>query len=548
MPGRLTVHGADEKAAWIYAHLQELKLAANSPASGDILAAACRALNSHLANKKVRWLPLSFQLCTETSHLGLYGTDPSTPAMPGAIVVHAGEQTLIEPQNALLKLEADHPGVGKYVWAVLVRGLDVIGNFFSPAYLLPAASRCYWEGEDNEKGVLGRLQEEGENIQNVEMIRRRDIMRGFPKWILEPWDRRLKRPPRALEKWPGSKAALAVARSCLERDLVGQLGRDFLQMESIPVAVLLWDHPLMGQIADDYLHDAYQEYQTQQAIIIFDLYDVQSFDRAWGIFQQYLDHLQQVEDLLDALLGPRVVTSVRLEPGESRSCTLKATHAILVYAPEQRERGLVTIHDIARGVGHQYVILPGKPASQSALYSLLETLNPEIGFNGLLPERLLRFSATEMVWYKPGHVSPIFFKTGQEEMDRLNGKSVIHPSLLFRVRGRQMHVVALPDQQRPREETPLYRAPYYNLDAEGRLCTGTAEIPELIRPDAMAQWENTFFLSAFTHSNCRHAAITRHPQGHADLWQELAGQPRTAFPQDWLVPLDVTLKEYLDSQ
>jgi PRTRC genetic system protein B len=207
-------------------------------------------------------------------------------------------------------------------------------------------------------------------------------------------------------------------------------------------------------------------------------------------------------------------------------------------------RAMVTVHTVARGPG-RYVLLPGKPASAPALYQLLTRFNPAIAYQGLLPPNLLRHAPGELLWHCPSRIEPIFFQTSHSELNAISGRRVRHPHLLFHVSRRNLYVAALPDGQRPTLQSNLLRAPYYNVSAEGQVCQGSMNGPRKGKPEAIAQWERAFFHSAFTHSQGGAFQITSHPNGHSGLWLEQAEQPFTAFPVEHLVPMKMTLNQWL---
>jgi PRTRC genetic system protein B len=149
------------------------------------------------------------------------------------------------------------------------------------------------------------------------------------------------------------------------------------------------------------------------------------------------------------------------------------------------------------------------------------------------------------LWHCPSRIEPIFFQTAHSELNAISGKRVLHPHLLFHVTRRNLYVAALPDARRPTLETKLLRAPYYNVSAEGQVCQGSMNGPRENRPEAITKWEHAFFRSAFTHAQGGAFQMTSHPGGHSGLWLEQAGQPNGEFPVQHLVPMKMTLNQWL---
>lgn len=533
VPGRLRVREHEHKAAHIYSHLTALGWARSLP-KDNILAEAAQCLTRRFSHYQQRRLPLEFSLMTDLKLLPL-GVDSDRCA----IVVHAPEVQCIELQEPILRLEKKHPKAGRYVWQALHRGLGLLGEYCTPYMLMHLLAMYYWQGEENENYALDELKAQGEDVSRVEMIRRSDVERQFPGWVLG-LERDTKRPPLRLKRLPFSDAARRLMS--FQRE---QLPACSLECQSIPIVYIPWEGSVMDQVADEHFNLLNQEYETVQAVFAFDPASLESFHTALRQFQSYLDVFQGVEDLLDGLLGaaePRPLTIGT--PKESPS-ELAATHALLLYnGANTMNRAMVTIHTVARGPG-RYVLLPGKPANAPALYQLLTRFNPSVAYQGLLPANLLRHAPGELLWHCPSRVEPLFFQTGDSKLNAISGKPVRHPHLLFHLGHRNFHVAALPDDQRPTLETTLLRAPYYNVSAEGQVCQGSMNGPRETRPESIGQWERAFFRSAFTHPHGGAFQITSHPTGHSGLWLEQAEKPHAEFPVRHLVPMKMTLGQWL---
>jgi PRTRC genetic system protein B len=536
VPGRLQVREHEYSAALVYSHLTKLGWAESLPRD-DILAGAARCLSRRIARFQLRRLPLEFCLAANLKHLPL-----ERETGDGAIVVSVPDTQFLELQQPILRLEKRHPQAGRYVWRALHRGLGLLGEYCSPQCLLYLLGMYYWQGEENEKQALEDLKAQGEDISQIEMIRRADVERQFPKWVIG-LEKEPAKPPPQLRKLPFHDAVRRLM--AFRRD---QFPENWIESRSLPVVYIPWEGTLMSQVTDEHFEALNQEYETVQWVFSFDPRSLGSFAAAWSHFERYLEVLQAVEDVLDGLLGaaeprPVVIGVPKEEPSE-----LSATHALLLYSggngASTSNRGIVTTHTIARAPG-RYVLMPGKPASAAALHQLLTRFNPNIAQQGLLPWNLLRQTPTELLWHCPSQVEPIFFKTEQSELNALSGMRVLHPPLVFYVNRGSLFIAALPDGQRPTLQTKLLRAPYFNISPEGRVCQGTMNGPREIRPEKMPQWEHAFFHSAFTHPHGGAFRITSHSNGHAGLWLAQAQRPYPSFPIEHLVPLELTLGDWL---
>lgn len=534
IPGRLRVREHERKAALIYSHLTALGWARSLPKE-NILAEAAHCLTRQFSAYQPRRLALEFSLMTDLRLLPLGDHSESQCA----IVVHAPDVQCIELQEPILRLEKKHPKIGRFVWQALHHGLGLLGEYCSPFTLFHLLAMYYWQGEENEQYALNELKAQGEDISQVEMIRRADVECQFPKWVLGI-EREIAKLPAGLKRLPFGDAARRLMD--FRRD---QFPDYPLECQSIPVVYIPWDGSVMNQVADEHFNLLNQEYETVQAIFLFDPGSLESFRNALKQFQRYLDVLQAVEDLLDGLLGAAEPRPVLIGTPKESPSELAATHAVLLYnGANTMNRAMVTIHTVARGPG-RYVLLPGRPASAPALYQLLAHFNPSVAHQGLLPANLLRHAPGELVWHCPSCIEPIFFQTNHSELNAISGRRVRHPHLMFHVSGRNLYVAALPDDQRPTLETNLLRAPYYNVSAEGHLCQGSMNGPRENNPESIAQWERAFFRSAFTHAHGSAFQLTSHPNGHAGLWLEQSEKPHAEFPVQHLVPMKMTLNQWL---
>lgn len=534
IPGRLHLHDRDHKAAQIYSHLSALGWTRSLP-KGSILEEVAQRLTRRFSSYRLRRLPLEFSLVTELKLLPVHppGGDDC------AIAVHAPDVQCLELQSPVLELEERYPMAGRYVWQALHCGLWLLGSFCSPATLLHLLSIYYWQGEDDEREALNELKRQGEDVSQIEMVRRADVDRQFPKWVLndEPAPQQ---PPASLSQLPFGGAArrlLAFPRRCLPHLA--------LDCDSIPMVYIPWEGSVMNQVADEHFNVLNQEYETLQFLFRFSPKTVESFRKALRQFRLYLNILGAVEDLLDGLLGAAEPRPLVIRTAKESPDMLAATHALLLYrGANTANRAVVTLHTVARGAG-RYVLLPGQPATASALHQLLSRFNPTLAEPNLLPEHLLRHNPGELLWHCPSRVEPIYFQTTHPELNAISGKPARHPHLLFHATHGELHVAALPDEQRPTLQTQLLRAPYYNVSATGKVCLGSMTAPRENRPGAIPQWERAFFRSAFTHAQGGAFQITSHPQGHSGLWSQLTQQSDDKFPLNHLVPLKLNLSQWL---
>lgn len=224
--------------------------------------------------------------------------------------------------------------------------------------------------------------------------------------------------------------------------------------------------------------------------------------------------------------------------GESR--TYHLSKALLIYESENRtgDRSggtAVSVHDI-----HHGALQPGQPITRAGVESLAAALGRNLAA-GWLPPQIVSLGFGKLAWFCPAGRRRIWFKADgrfdggvqTEDKDtphvtKLNGKFAHHPPLLFVASDHSLAIFALTHNERPSAHTKLFRAPYWNLWEDGKLCAGNRTMPESPQPANLAQYEAAFFDSAFSHTNIKQ--LCKHPGGHTGLWQELTAARKGGAP------------------
>lgn len=220
--------------------------------------------------------------------------------------------------------------------------------------------------------------------------------------------------------------------------------------------------------------------------------------------------------------------------------TLELRHALLVYGGSHR--AFASLHDVTRPKEGAPWLGPARPLSLAFLRKLAEGLGSQVGAE-IFPVNVLARSPEMIVWWNPPTQRMMFFGGTDEEAKKLNGKVFPQPPLLFKVRGRELFVRALEKNARPDAATPLKTAPYWNVAGDdGRVCLGTARIPDDNSVAAIPAWLSAFHNSQFTHV-LGAARLTTHPGGFVGLWRCLPGKKR--FPVRYLSDAKETLKQFI---
>ena len=222
----------------------------------------------------------------------------------------------------------------------------------------------------------------------------------------------------------------------------------------------------------------------------------------------------------------------------SGTATYQLASALLVYNrsnsnwnqnhPATNPESAVTTHPILHDHRASPYLGPGRPLTLAGVEALVHALGGPTA--AWLPPEVLSTSLGRVIWWQPAHRARIWFAGSDAKLNALNGKMVWHPALVFVAGARLLQVHALAVNERPRPETRLCVAPYWNLSAAGTMCIGSAQIPDRPAATHIAAFAQAFHESAFTHSNI--PRLCAHPGGHQGLWIELAAR-KTAPDQAW---------------
>jgi PRTRC genetic system protein B len=202
----------------------------------------------------------------------------------------------------------------------------------------------------------------------------------------------------------------------------------------------------------------------------------------------------------------------------------------------------VTLHEVTHE-NEEATLSEGQLVTAQMLADLMTGLGRSTPIE-ILPERVIVRAADTIVWWAPSRQRTMFFndRGADSALRKLNGKKYPHPPLLFKVSGSHLSIRALAANERPKADSQLYIAPYWNCYDNGVVCTGSMRIPREKSIAAVDAWELAFFQSEFTHAAgvLKH---TNHPGGLLGLWQYAMGKDH--FPVRYLVKAKQTLAKFV---
>lgn len=228
--------------------------------------------------------------------------------------------------------------------------------------------------------------------------------------------------------------------------------------------------------------------------------------------------------------------------GGSRQFALQ--HALMIYSPPTAWGGLgggeayVTLHDVEHQEDGPPQLGPGRPADLGFLRALTEGLQANVPAEILPPHVLCRTPDT-IVWWSAAQVRPMFFSESSD-LGEISGKAFPQPALVWKIVGQHIYVRAMATSERPTAEAPLYQAPYWNTNPDGRICLGSMKRPGAVEVGSLRAWEDGYFGSLFTGQNGRGDRVEG---GIVGLWKSLAGE--NDFPDERLIDAGETLEAFV---
>lgn len=190
-----------------------------------------------------------------------------------------------------------------------------------------------------------------------------------------------------------------------------------------------------------------------------------------------------------------------------------------------------------------------RPLSSNEAQALAKTMHAFTGADTgfLAPQSILNGDVLYLstgetgraIWYTPaGHRQLLF----SESLNIPCGQFQL-PALIWCATATELRLFAIRDFHTPKQETPLYHAPFFNLYRNGKVCMGTVNKrfpPDCSLEEFRHRWQEYFFNSYFTHLIDQHIPI----KDIVSLWQNL-GRTGAPFPTSKLKPASLTLKNLL---
>jgi PRTRC genetic system protein B len=226
----------------------------------------------------------------------------------------------------------------------------------------------------------------------------------------------------------------------------------------------------------------------------------------------------------------------------------KLSRVLLVYGTSSYDyypyrHPFLTVHNVVHESDGAR-LEEGQLVTPQMLVELMTSLGRSVPLE-ILPERVIARTTDTVVWWAPARRNIMFFsdRGADAALKKMNGKIYPHPALLFKVSGTHLWLRALRQNERPKPETRLCIAPYWNTYDDGAVCIGSMRIPQDKSVAVIDRWERSFFQSEFTHaSGTQHH--TSYGRGVLGLWQHVRGKKQ--FPTKYLIEVKQSLAEFVN--
>lgn len=219
--------------------------------------------------------------------------------------------------------------------------------------------------------------------------------------------------------------------------------------------------------------------------------------------------------------------------------------AVLIYGSDtrgSRKASWLSVHDIEKRDGRA-VVLPGRAATREGLRALLAGIDGKAAaVPAILDPHVLAQGDGYLAWWCPPGHRQVWFRTKHALLGNRTGVTP-HPGLVFMVHedaAQPWVVFAVRGAERPTAETPLFQAPYFNVNGAGAICTGNVDLPKGPLATQPQAWSDVFFRSYFTHPN-KHQGLVRYRTGSYAFWKMLLDGRCKSFPDERLVPAKATV-------
>lgn len=187
---------------------------------------------------------------------------------------------------------------------------------------------------------------------------------------------------------------------------------------------------------------------------------------------------------------------------ENLTACVKPELAVIVYRYKPIE-GESSYYLERRDIDDSGKMGAGVPLTEDCISGIAKSFSStdRLIVHGEIPANMLyadcRPGREKYVWYRKSEKRYIYF------IDNLGipSGSIFIPGLVYKVENRALYVFSYVSK-RLTSKTQLYRAPFFNVYTDGKICLGSARVKksqECTYSGIMEYWEDIFWKSEFSH-------------------------------------------------
>lgn len=225
-----------------------------------------------------------------------------------------------------------------------------------------------------------------------------------------------------------------------------------------------------------------------------------------------------------------------------RSSAVQLSRAVLLYEGDHQDGdAFATVHEVTGVEAGRPALAPGQLLTIEGLREIHEALY-RVQRLVVLPLHVIASTPERLCWFEPARSRVMFFASQDPYLNGLSGQQFPQPPLLFIAGKGSLKVFALGEDERPTGSSPVYTAPYYNLDHRG-VCLGSMPVPGTLSAMDSESYADAFFHSAFTHGTSQRL-LKGWGGSYGELWTH--AQQQGSFPMQHLVAQEKTVEDVLN--
>ncbi|SOD80837.1 PRTRC system protein B [Spirosoma fluviale] len=206
--------------------------------------------------------------------------------------------------------------------------------------------------------------------------------------------------------------------------------------------------------------------------------------------------INKITDELNDVYVPTnaLVTYRHMRATQTRNDAWSQALYVESFDIDQKSRKLINAHPLSN---REAIVL------SKTLYNAHSEKTAFLKPTGLLPANVLYIDPTpdagKAIWYTPATTRKLLFV---ESLTIPSGEAHV-PALIWKASKTGLTLFALPTDEKPTADTPMFQAPFFNVYGHGPVCMGSVNVR--IKRSAslenfMSAWESYFFNSYFSHT------------------------------------------------